>query len=151
TIVRAYVVAGKPEVEVDVEDPATKQRSMQKLTPMDYPAWCGLVRNAVAWCTGFDPCKARAELIASDEETIQRQALLDGLEALCRSLGKTRLTVREMLDEVLDQPIAHKDLHGLFVEWGKDGKPATAKAIGRQLLKIRRRSIAGKCFDRTDN
>jgi hypothetical protein len=135
TIVRAYVVADRPD---------------QGLTPMDYPAWCGLVRNAVAWCTSIDPCKARAELVAGDEESTQRQALVQGFEALSKSLGKTHLTVAEMLDKVLDKPAVHDVLHSLFVEWGKDGKPATAKAIGRQLLKVRRRPIGGKCFDRTD-
>jgi hypothetical protein len=136
TIVRAYVVAGKPE---------------QKLKPMDYPAWCGLVRNAVAWCTGTDPCKARAELVASDEETTQRQGLVEGFETLCNSLGKTHLTVAEVLEAVTDKPAVHQVLHSLVIEWGKDGKSATAKTIGRQFSKIRRRPINGKCLDRTDN
>ena len=45
TIVRAYVVAGGPD---------------QGLTPMDFPAWCGLIRNAIHWATGCDPCATRA-------------------------------------------------------------------------------------------
>jgi hypothetical protein len=55
-----------------------------------------------------------------------------------------------MLNKVTDKPIVHNVLHSLFIEWGKDGKPATAKTIGRQLLKLRRRPIGGKSFDRTD-
>jgi hypothetical protein len=135
TIVRAFVVAGKPS---------------QGLTPMDYPAWCGLVRDAVAWCTGVDPCKARSELVASDEESTQRKALLVGFEKLAVDLQKTHLTVAVMLEAVQDHASRYPELHALFLEWGKDGKLASAKAIGRQFLKVRRRPIAGKCFDRTD-
>ena len=41
TILRAYILAGKPG---------------QGLTPMDFVAWSGLIRNAVHWSTGIDPC-----------------------------------------------------------------------------------------------
>jgi hypothetical protein len=136
TLVRAYVVAGRPD---------------QGLTPMDFPAWCRVVRDAVAWATEQDPCKVRAELIASDEETNQRKGLLEGFEALCESLSKTHLTAAEILQKVLDNPHDHPVLHSLFMEWGRDGKPATAKALGRRFMALRRRPIDGKCFDRTNN
>jgi hypothetical protein len=60
TLVRAYVVAGKPEVSVEVEDPATKQKSMQKLTPMDYPAWC-----VTRWPGAQERTRARQERSSS--------------------------------------------------------------------------------------
>jgi hypothetical protein len=136
TLVRAYVVAGRPD---------------QRLTPMDFPTWCGLVRNAVHWTTGNDPCKMRTELIANDEETAQRHALLQGFENLCSVLGKTHLTTAEMVKTVLDAPASHPELHALFVEWTKDGKPPSANTVGKHLGKVRRRVIGTKCFDRTDN
>jgi hypothetical protein len=135
TMIRAYMVAGRPA---------------QGLTPMDYPAWSGVVREAVAWCTGCDPCKARAELVDSDEETTQRKALVQGFANLCSSLGRTHLTAAEMIDAVNDDPANNPELRSLFIEWGRDGKPATAKAVGKQLQKVRRRPISGQCFDRTD-
>jgi hypothetical protein len=136
TIVRAYVVAGRPD---------------QGLTPMDYPAWCRVVRDAVAWTTGQDPCKGRSELIASDEETNQRRALVQGFEVLCAALGKTHLTVAEMIKAVEDEPLKHPVLHSVFTEWARDRKLPTAKTIGMQLRQIRKRAIDGKCFDRTNN
>ncbi len=79
TILRAYIVAGQPD---------------QKLTPMDYPSWCGLIRNAVKWVTAQDPCKAREELVASDEETVERKAVIDGWEALCQIKNTTFVSAR---------------------------------------------------------
>jgi hypothetical protein len=45
TILRSFVAAGRP-------DPRPR--------PMDYPAWCGLIRNAVHWATGLDPGESRS-------------------------------------------------------------------------------------------
>ena len=153
TIVRAYVVAGRPEPLVAVKDEETGKAVWQKLKPMDYPAWCGLVRNAVAWATGFDPCKARAELVASDEEMTQRRGSSRVSEALCKSRSpiKTHWTAAQIVEAVLDKPIEHSVIHSLLIDWGKDGKPATAKALGRRFLQVRRRSINGKSLDRTNN
>jgi hypothetical protein len=93
-------------------------------------------------------------LIAGDEETNQRKALVKGFEALCQSLGnpppKTHLTAAEMLKAVDDEPRKHPELHSIFTEWSKDGKLPTAKVIGSQFKQIRNRAIDGKCFDRTD-
>jgi hypothetical protein len=135
TIARAYVVAGRPD---------------QGLKPMDYPDWCRVVRDALAWCTGGDPCKARAELVASDEEMAQRRLLVAGFEELMKHRERDHFTVAEMVKQVTDRFIPDPLLHSLFMDWGQDGKMATAKAIGKQLSKVRRRPIDGKCFDRTD-
>ncbi|MBV8269762.1 MAG: hypothetical protein JO252_25845, partial [Planctomycetaceae bacterium] len=61
TIVRAYVVAGCPD---------------QELTPMDFPAWCGLIRNAIHWATGFDPCATRAGARDDDGEANELRQLV---------------------------------------------------------------------------
>src|SRR5262249_37424440 len=80
TILRAYVVAGQPD---------------QNLAPMDYPAWCGLIRNAVAWVTSYDPCQTRRELIVNDEETNQFKALVDGWQELCQLENEKALTAAQ--------------------------------------------------------
>ena len=137
TILRAYIVAGRPD---------------QGLTPMDYPAWCGLIRNAVKWVTAQDPCEARKELTMSDENTIERKALIDGWEALCSLANKQNLTAAEAREGV-DQPAlpspAVVALRDIFMSWTRDGKLPSAKSIGRRIAKYRDRNCGGKCFKRT--
>jgi len=137
TILRAYIVAGRPD---------------QSLTPMDYPSWCGLIRNAVKWVTAQDPCEARKELTASDDETVERKALIDGWEALCSLKNKKTLTAAEAREGV-DQPAlpspAVAALRDIFMSWTRDGKLPSAKSIGKRIAKHRDRNCGGKCFKRT--
>ena len=51
---------------------------------MDFPEWSGLVRNAVKWVSGHDPCEGRKDHIADDEETNAHRALVNGWEAIVR-------------------------------------------------------------------
>jgi hypothetical protein len=133
TILRAYIVAGRPD---------------QGLTPMDYPAWCGLVRNAVKWTTGVDPCEGRTELVANDEETNTAKGLITGWKALCQAQNKAALTVAAALDALESDKIGvHADLRAIFCAWSKDGKLPSSQSIGNRLNKIRGRNIDGNCLD----
>ncbi|MGZ3385916.1 MAG: PriCT-2 domain-containing protein, partial [Isosphaeraceae bacterium] len=72
TIVRAYVVAGKPK---------------PKLIPMDFPAWARLIRNAIHWATGFDPCATRAEARADDDSAHELAHLMTQWQVVCAGEG----------------------------------------------------------------
>jgi hypothetical protein len=62
TILRAYVVAGKPD---------------QGLTPYgSFEAWSALVRNAVVWLGESDPCEGRKNLAAQTDGAYERLAVL---------------------------------------------------------------------------
>ncbi len=140
TILRAYIVAGRPD---------------QYLTPMDYPAWCELIRNAVNWIAGRDPCESRKELIANDEETAERKALIEGWEALCRLNAVSFLTVAEAREGVEKHATqANPEVMALrefFMNWSRDGKLPSAKAVGKRIAKYRDRNCGGKRFRRTGN
>jgi hypothetical protein len=131
TILRAYVVAGRPD---------------QSLTPMDYTAWCGLVRNAIHWAIGIDPCQTRRQLVANDEEANKRKALVEGWESLC---GDRKLTIAQALSEI-DMP-GNGTLREVFIGWSKDGKLPSAMTVGKQLSKLRGRPVGGKCLDKTSS
>ena len=137
TILRAYIVAGRPD---------------QNLTLMDYSAWCGLIRNAVHWVTAQDPCEPRKELTMSDEETVERKAVIDGWEALCSLKNQTSLTVAEAREGVDQHAVSSVTaLRDVFMSWSRDGKLPSAKSIGKRIAKYRDRNCGGKCLKRTSS
>lgn len=132
TILRAYVEAGRPD---------------QDLTPMDFPAWSGLIRNAVHWATGVDPCAGRKDLIANDEETGQHRAIVDGWKALCESVGKDGVTAAEAVLEIERNGANHPAIRDVFAGWARDGKLPSSRSVGNHLNKIKGRTIGGKRLD----
>ncbi|HMB05844.1 MAG TPA: hypothetical protein VKP69_19170, partial [Isosphaeraceae bacterium] len=123
TILRAYVVAGRP-------GPAAK------LTPIGFPAWERVVRRAVHWAIGVDPCQTREEIRAADDIASQLPALIEGWAQLCESEGEAGLTCATAL-RVLDAEFCpHTSLRGLLVEWSKDGKLPSPRTLGNHLNKI---------------
>ena len=62
---------------------------------MDYPAWCGLIRGAVFWATGQDPCESRKLLVANDEESNLARGVVAGWKSLCEARNQDALTVAE--------------------------------------------------------
>jgi hypothetical protein len=133
TILRAYVVAGRPD---------------QRLTPMDYGAWCGLIRNAVKWVTGVDPCEGRRELVANDEETNVSRGLVTAWKALCLAEAKGgSMSVAEALAILEKDPDRHPELRAIFSAWSKDGRPPPSRVIGHRFKKIRGRNIGGRKLD----
>jgi hypothetical protein len=131
-ILRGYIAAGRPD---------------QGLTPMDYPAWSGLVRNAVRRATGVDPCEARRELIADSDQADEWRALLAGWGALCQAEGKAALTAAEARKALLEGDGRHEELRAILCSWTKDGQLPSARTIGNRLKAIRGRTIEGKCLD----
>lgn len=122
TVVRAYVVAGRPACD---------------LPPMDYAAWCGLVRNAVFWATGTDPCETRKERIAEDEQADMRAAVITSWENLCRGEGRDAMTVSEAIKALNDSPESYGPLREIFFGWSKDGITFSPRVIGNRFAKIR--------------
>jgi hypothetical protein len=132
TILRAYTVAGPPD---------------QDLTPMDYPAWCGLIRNAVRWATGVDPCQTRRELIAHDEESNLFRGLLDGWKALCDAENQSAMTVAGALKALEKNSDTHSGLYAILLGWSRDGRLPSARSVGNHLNRIRGRNIDGRVLD----
>src|SRR5512142_876978 len=52
-----------------------------KLTAIDFPEWERLVRQAVHFATGFDPCGSRKDLAADDETMGERTRLVNAWAA----------------------------------------------------------------------
>jgi hypothetical protein len=134
TILRAYVVAGCPD---------------QKLTPMDYPAWSGLIRNAVKWATGHDPCAGRHKLADRDQELSAAKGLLEGWEALCKENCRQSMTAGEVLAILDKEKDLHAELREIICSWSRDARMPGPKTVGKQLVKLRGRNIGGKALHGT--
>ncbi len=129
TILRGYFLAGRPQAD---------------LVPMDYPAWCGVVRQAVVWAIGIDPCCTRREAIADDPEANQLRAVIAGWAELPR--GHLGLTAAEAV-KILKNP----DNQNLFTmlrdalqEWSREGDLPSPRSIGKRLKELKGRVVDGK-------
>jgi putative DNA primase/helicase len=91
TIMRAYVVAGRPDLE---------------LVPFgSFEVWSSLVRCALVWAGAADPCASRAGVLDEDPEAARLRALL---AAWREAFGDDQKTVREVIStaQVGDGPLA---------------------------------------------
>jgi hypothetical protein len=115
---------------------------------MDYPAWCGLIRNAVKWATGADPCESRTELVADDEDTNIAKGLMTAWDALCLAEAKgNALSTAEALATLEKDRDRHPELRAILSGWSKDGKLPPTRVIGNRFNKIRGRNIDGSKLD----
>jgi len=120
TVVRAYVVAGKPDVG---------------LSPFgSFEKWSVLVRASLVWAGACDPCESREAVMDDDPEGATLRALLS---AWTERFGRTPRTVREIVNAANedDSPLADviQDIAG-------EGRGINAKRLGwwlrRQLGRI---------------
>ena len=131
TILRGFVLAGSPQAD---------------LVPMDYPEWCGLIRQAIYWAIGVDPCITRKEMVKSDPEVNATRGLLEGwyeVQEHPGSFGKNGLTASQAL-KILDTKENENrfvKLRDLLVEWSRDGKMPSPNVIAAKMKKIKGRKI----------
>ncbi len=134
TVLRAHAAAGWPDCG---------------LSPLgSFEAWSVVVRSAVFWATGLDPCATRAELRAHDPETIARNALVEGWAGLP---GSDRgLTVAEALRFIKGDPDKENPdgrlarLRDCLMEWSRNDELPSPKVIGQRLRAIRGRACNGR-------
>lgn len=129
TLLRAHAVAGRPD---------------GGLPPLgSFESWSRVVRSAVHWATGSDPCTTRDQLRESDPETIARNALIEGWAELP---GSDRgLTASEALQRVKDSmPPRLELLRSVLREFSQRDELPTAKALGVRLKKVKDRVVAGR-------
>jgi putative DNA primase/helicase len=131
TILRAYVVAGRPARE---------------LSPFgSFEAWSGLIRSAVHWVTGgLDSCATRTRLRDADPALATRGALLTGWSELPGGTG-TGVTVAEALRYLRDPGCQDRflTLREALMEWSSTDKLPGPGTIGHKLRGYRNRVVDG--------
>jgi hypothetical protein len=130
TVLRAHAIAGSPD---------------GGLNPLgSFEAWSRVVRSAVYWATGLDPCQTREELRATDPEVLARTALVEGWLDLPE--GRTGMTAAEALKLVKEEPVRYQKVHDVFMEWSRNDELPSARSIGMKLKALKGRVINGKFF-----
>lgn len=131
TIVRAYVVAGRPD---------------QKLTAVDFREWSDLVRSAIYWTIGADPCASRRDLVATDGDSADRAALVDGWAEL--PMAERGVTTGEALRILRDNPAQYSTLRSVILT--RSGELPSTKVLGKMLAKVRGRVVGGRAIQSVD-
>lgn len=129
TLLRAHAVAGRPRGD---------------LLPFgSFEAWSGVVRSAVHWTTGLDPCRTGEELRASDPEAIARAGLVAGWADLPD--GRSGLTAAAALKLVKEDGATDRyaTLREALMYWGRKDELPSANSLGMRLNALKGRVIDG--------
>src|SRR5512135_2424669 len=138
-ILRAYHVAGRPT-------PSPKPKPMG-----GFEGWSDMVRRAVHWASGCDPCATKAEAKSTDKTASQLPGLIEGWARLCRSAGADSLSVAQALKLLENHPSEHELLYALLTESTRDGRLPTPNSLGNLLGKIRGRTHSGRSLERIES
>lgn len=139
TILRAYVVAGRPPVPT------------QRWGGFD--AWVSLVASALVWAGAPDPMGARRGLAGDEDPTKAAEcALVAGWATLCRDVSPTGLTVSAALAALYPAPRSDEPPDGRndlreAIEHLTAARPGAAPAsrrVGEALRKLKSRPISGQ-------
>ena len=134
TILKAFIQAGKPD---------------QNLTPMDFPAWTSIVRNAVKWATRNDPAIGRKDLRASDPDRQNCIALIEGWYEVQTDLNVRAMTSAELIKAVKEHPERYPTIQNAFsAMWPKTktGELPSTGTIGMKIQAIRDKPLGDKRF-----
>ncbi len=138
TILRAFCVAGRPQAAL----PAFGS----------YEGWSALVRQAVVWATGLDPCRAREAIDPSSKgDASALAAVFSAWSKLPRGGAKPGHTAKAALDLVKQRlvggkllPSDYPDLHAALGEFAKDGADLpTVRVLANRLRAVKGRVAGG--------
>ena len=127
TILRAYVVAGKPSQGLSVFG--------------RFEEWSGWVRSALVWLGQADPCAGRARLVQHDPVSNRLRALLSSWHA---EFGDKCRTVAE----AIALSIAVGPLSDAILAVAEKGGKPDGRRLGKYLDKYERRTEAGLRIER---
>jgi hypothetical protein len=129
TIMKAFIQAGKPD---------------QGLTPMDFPAWSSLVRNAVKWATGEDPAIGRKDLTESDPDREHCAAFVEGWYEVQQEHQSEGMTSSDMLKFVKGSATGYETICNAMASLWPKTKPGELPSSGSIGMKIQ--TIRGKVY-----
>lgn len=135
-ILRAYMAAGSPP---------------QALKPFgSFTKWSDLVRSAVSWAYGVDPCLGRDQLnTTGDLERSALEALVEGWRGLFPD-GRAALVSEavERVEGAMDQHRALVEALDLLCPGRKAGVLPSTASVGKLLRKFEQRVVLGSYFMR---
>ena len=141
TILVAYCRAGRPDMN---------------LPPYgSFEDWSDLVRQAVVWIGERDPCDTRVKLVASADTTAdtlaQVIAAFEAYDSFRRGIVVSEMLARLYPAEKQYQPRADSDVQMRaaieLLTNAQSGKPPTARQVGANLRKFKRRRQGDRMLD----
>jgi hypothetical protein len=140
TILRAYVVAGRPDAGCPLWG--------------GFEEWASLVPHALRWVGADDPMGARRGLDGDvDPDEMAHAGLVDGWSRLCDSAGKPEgLTVKQAIahlyppDREHGPPDGHDDLREVVeaLTSAKAGFAPSTKALGDRIRRWKGKPVSGR-------
>jgi hypothetical protein len=138
SILRAFACAGFPQA---------------KLIPFgSYEGWSRVVRQAVVWATGDDPCATRKGLLPSDRGTDSLLGLLDGWAALPGGTdaagGVTAADALAMLVPAsISAPQPYPALNATLRSLTKNNQLPSSRVLAGRLRTARGRVVNGRAME----
>ena len=124
TILRAYVVAGKPN---------------QKISPFgSFEAWSRLVRASLIWLEEADPLETADTIRASDPVLDQLRQVFSAWRSV---IGLERVTVKDVIERVTAQP--DSDLREALLTVAGSGGVVNSRMLGKWLARHKNRIVDG--------
>jgi hypothetical protein len=134
TILRAYVVAGRPE----------------RLTPMGSFSDWELIRGALVWLGMADPASTRAAILDADPRKNELLEVMDLWDAIVKGAIEVAEIDRtaQLFDKTKDDdgPIGAVALRDKLVEVACRGGKWSGKSVGWWLRRHKDRVVGGRCF-----
>ena len=130
TILRAHALAGRP--------------AASKALLGSFEVWDKIVRGAVHFATGYDPCQSRRDAAKESPDRLNKLALITGWASLphgsdgCR--GHTATEARDMAER---NPGSFPILHEALINLSRDGHMPSTKSIGRHMASLKDTPIGG--------
>lgn len=138
TILRAHAVANRPHT-----DDLPPVRS-------NYRSWSDVIRSAVYWATGLDPCEVPEDERAIDQDAEAVDTLVSGWKAICESQNAPALRASEVLDILRLAPNdQHEGLRELFLSWSRDSDLPSPRSVGKRLAQFKKRPSRFGSLDET--
>jgi putative DNA primase/helicase len=135
TILSAYLKAGKPG----------------RLKPLgSFEDWSDVVRSAINWATGIDPCGTRYEFASTDADTNVRVALIHAWEQEIDPENRG-VTAAEALNQLRlslspNSIATYPRFHAVVQEISRTDALPNAKSLGRKIGTMKGRIVEGKYF-----
>lgn len=130
TILRAHALAGRP--------------AASKALLGSFEVWDTVIRGAVHYATGYDPCQSRRDAARESPDRLNKLALITGWASLphgsdgCR--GHTATEARELAER---NPGSFPILHEALINLSRDGHMPSTKSIGRHMASLKDTPIGG--------
>lgn len=135
TILRAHALDGYPKAS--------------KAPLGSFEQWDRIVRGAVFYAYGVDPCQTRRKAADDAPDRLRKLALAEGWRELVEGGdGGEGVTVDDALEVAEKQPLSCPALRSALLQMGKDGKLPSPRSVGNKIGGMKGANVGGFRFEK---